>query len=150
MQNLETSIVNVRRISFHDAAPLRKAVLRPHQALSEVTYAGDQDACTIHGGLFCEDKLVGIASLYREGRPGAETGWRLRGMAIDPQYQGQGFGRQLLAYLLPEARNAGANTVWCNARTSAIGFYTRLGFLQKSEEFEVVDLGPHVIMQIEL
>ena len=150
MKDLVPGMVEVRRITFQETAPLRQAVLRPHQALSEMAYAGDQDASTIHGGLFCENKLSGIASLYEEGRPGAETAWRLRGMAIDPAHQGKGFGRQLLAFLLSEARCDGAKAVWCNARASAIKFSLRMGFLQVSDVFEIVDLGPHVLMQIEL
>lgn len=39
--------------------------------------------------------------------------------------------------------------VWCNARTSAIGFYEKLGWQVVSEPFDVLTAGPHVKMVLE-
>jgi predicted GNAT family N-acyltransferase len=36
--------------------------------------------------------------------------------------------------------------VWCNARTPAVGLYAREGFAIEGEEFELPEIGPHVVM----
>ena len=55
-------------------------------------YPGDDAG--LHLGAFDGDRLVGIASLYREARADRPTRarWRLRGMATDPDVRGAGFG----------------------------------------------------------
>lgn len=73
-------------------------------------------------------------------------GWRLRGMATGPGARGQGFGSALLTACLDHAAAAGGAEVWCNARRAAMGFYRRAGFEVIGDEFEVEDIGPHVVM----
>ena len=36
--------------------------------------------------------------------------------------------------------------LWCNARTSAMGFYQNVGFEKIGEEFDIPTVGPHVLM----
>jgi ribosomal protein S18 acetylase RimI-like enzyme len=48
------------------------------------------------------------------------------------------------AYSLLKER--GVSYLWCNARTSAIGFYEKLGMKVISEEFEIPVIGPHKVM----
>ena len=55
-------------------------------------------------------------------------------MAVDPDLGGRGLGAALLAAGLDRAFAAGAETVWANARDTALDFYRRHGF-------EVVDDG---------
>jgi predicted GNAT family N-acyltransferase len=101
----------------------------------------------VHLGAFDGDRLVGIASLYREDRPGGPAGgWRLRGMATEPDARGAGFGAALLAGSVEHAAAAGGSEVWCNARMPAVDFYRRAGFAVVSEEFEIDGIGPHVVM----
>jgi predicted GNAT family N-acyltransferase len=76
--------------------------------------------------------------------------FRLRGMATHPQYRGQGLGAALLRKCIEQARHAGGEVLWCNARTSAIEFYRRAGFEAVGEEFETPDIGPHVRMRLDL
>ena len=40
--------------------------------------------------------------------------------------------------------------MWCNARTPAVGFYQRHGWVVASEEFEVKTAGPHFKMTLKL
>ncbi|MFK7789853.1 MAG: hypothetical protein AB8C95_10235, partial [Phycisphaeraceae bacterium] len=37
-------------------------------------------------------------------------------------------------------------SLWCNARTSASGYYERLCFIQHGDLFEIPDIGPHAVM----
>ena len=101
----------------------------------------------MHFGAFDGDRLVGIVSLYREARPdGPPGGWRLRGMATEPDVRGAGFGVALVAACIEHAAAAGASELWCNARIPAVGFYRRAGFEVVSEKFEIEGIGPHVVM----
>jgi ribosomal protein S18 acetylase RimI-like enzyme len=135
----------IRRVTAEDIRPLRHSVLRPGQAFLETRYPGDDAG--LHFGAFDGDRLVGIASLYEEGRAdGPAGGWRLRGMATDPDVRGAGYGAALLAACVEEVAGAGGTEVWCNARMAAVGFYRRAGFEVVSEEFDVPGIGPHLVM----
>jgi predicted GNAT family N-acyltransferase len=109
-------------------------------------YPGDDDASTVHVGAYIGERLVGIASLYREGRPG-QDGWRLRGMASAPDARGTGIGRALLDACVAHVAAAGGGELWCNARTPALPFYAKAGFEVISEPFDIPGIGPHVVMR---
>lgn len=84
---------------------------------------------------------------WLEGEPGE---WRVRGMAALPQARGRGAGTAVLGALLDHARADGASAAWCTARTSAQRLYERMGFKVVSDEFEVPDAGPYVVMRMAL
>ena len=137
------NIFNIKEVSSEDVRPLRHTILRPNQDFSITDYPNDNDTSTFHLGLFAEDVLVGIASFYeRNLELEASSGiWRLRGMAIDPDFQKMNLGSKLLEYA--ENKLKGQDFIWCNARVSAIPFYTKMGFEKISEVFEIEDIGPH-------
>lgn len=155
------STVEVRRIDAGETRPLRHAVLRPSETFDATVYAGDDDLATRHLGAFVDGRLVGVASLYREDRPDREGGsdsdregrgegahWRLRGMATAPEARGRGAGRALLDACVNHVAAKGGGLLWCNARTPAVGFYTAAGFRAVGDEFDIADIGPHVVMLV--
>ena len=140
----------IRRVDPDDVRPLRHLVLRPNQSFDETAYAGDGDAATVHFGAFAGDRLVGVASLYREDRAGdvaRAPGWRLRGMATDPAVRGQGHGWRLLDACVLHVAASGGGELWCNARSPAAGFYLAAGFGVVGDEFEIAGIGPHHVMR---
>lgn len=138
----------IRPVDAEETRPLRHRVLRPGQAYEETVYPGDDLPDTVHLGVFDGDRLVGIASLYREGQDG--PGWRLRGMATDAESRGAGFGAALLAACTEHVAASGGGELWCNARMVAVGFYRRAGFEVVSEEFDVPGIGAHVVMTLDV
>ena len=137
----------IRAVPAEEIRPLRQRILRPRQRFEDTVYPGDDLDDTVHFGAFDGERLVGIASLYREDRPdGPEGGWRLRGMATEPDVRGAGFGAALLGACVERVAAAGGTELWCNARLGAVGFYERAGFQVVSEQFDIPDLGPHVVM----
>ncbi|HQW86517.1 MAG TPA: GNAT family N-acetyltransferase, partial [Flavobacteriales bacterium] len=103
---------------------------------------------SFHLGAWADDALVGIASIYAEAcaaLPAAKP-YRLRGMAVHPDRRGLGVGALLVVEALNAVRTADGDLLWCNARTSASGFYTRLGFAVVGEAFELPGIGPHHLM----
>jgi GNAT superfamily N-acetyltransferase len=139
----------VRRISANDTLPLRSAILRNNLPLQQCVFPTDN--LGFHLGAFFEDKLVSVATFFPEDYPelGAR-GYRLRGMATQPEFSGKGYGSQLIQFAISELRNNGVCYLWCNARTSALGFYKKLNFTIISDEFIVPGIGPHFNMSIQI
>ncbi len=143
---------SIRAIAPERTHALRQRILRRHQPISEMEYPGDREADTVHLGAFDAERLVGIASLYREPwredpRPGD---WRLRGMTVEDRLRGAGVGAALLQACIDHVRGAGGKRLWCNARTPAQGFYERFGLTTRSAVWEEEGIGPHVVMALDV
>jgi GNAT superfamily N-acetyltransferase len=134
--------VDVREISLEQTRVLRQAVLRPHEAVAELAAHEPADGFAV--GAFDRDALIAVGFIAADGEAGA---WRVRGMATAPHARGQGAGAAVLQALLRHASAAGASRVWCNARLPARAFYERAGFRVVSEEFEIPQIGAHVVME---
>lgn len=147
-----TVISKLHRVSVDQTRPLRRKILRPHQDPSELAYPGDDWEESAHFALFARDRIVGVASVYPMGRDGERSldQWRLRGMATDPEVRGTGGGRILFEATRDHARSARGSVYWCNARTTAIGFYQRMGMNTVGDEFCPPGLGPHFVMELKL
>lgn len=140
--------MEVKQIDAKDTLELRHKILRPNGDLESCQYPGDNDELTFHLGAYEDDKLVSVASFYMDNHPQvpAEYQFRLRGMATDEDNRGQGMSSALLRTAFPLIKKNHVNTIWCNARTSAVGFYEKVGFKPIGEEFEIEGIGPHILM----
>lgn len=138
----------IRFISAQQTWPLRQKVLRSHLRVNECGVPDDATPTTFHLGLFYNQKLIGIASFLLESSPYLNAGlpYRLRGMATDEFYRGQGFGGQLLRFGLHLLKEKGCDLLWCNARLHAFPFYQSMGFQFYGELFNIKDSGPHKVM----
>ena len=139
--------VVVRPVSVQTVRPLRHRVLRgPDAPMQASVYPADERATTLHLACFADDRLVGCATLFPESK-GGQPAWRLRGMAVEPSEQGRGYGSRLVVVGLQHARAASLELVWCNARTSALPFYAKHGFVVVGEEFITAGGIPHVVAE---
>lgn len=66
-------------------------------------------------------------------------------MAVLRSMRGSGVGREVLEALMKKARESGYREVLLHAQLSAVGFYLRLGFMQRGAVFEEAGIG-HVEM----
>lgn len=141
-----TPEITCRRVALEEIQPPRHRILRAGLPAEAARFAGDHNADTRHYAAVAGHEVVCCLSLMPsewEGQPA----WQLRGMATVGQQQGRGLGRRLLELAVAEARRDEQERVWwCNARTSAIGFYEKLGWQVRSEPFDVPTAGPHVKM----
>ena len=147
-----SQVPEVRVITADESLPLRQAVLRPNRPIAAAQFPGDDAPTTRHFGAFRDGQLVGVARVHdaeMPEQPGVPA-LQLRGMATAPEVRGQGFGRALVFSCLAFARERRVRLLWCNARTSAVGFYRKLGFEITGGEFEVPDVGPHFRMFVRL
>jgi len=120
--------MNIRSINWDDALPIRHEILWPSKPLSFCKVEGDEAA--MHYGVFVEEKLVCVASIYKEGRVA-----RLRKFATLVECQGRGIGSRLITHIIHELEKSDAETFWCDARLSAAGFYEKFGMERQGSEF---------------
>ena len=70
---------------------------------------------------------------------------KLERFAVLPEYRGQGYGAQLVEYVLAEARRAGFNAFLLHAQAHLEDWYAAQGFQSTGRTFEEVGI-PHVEM----
>lgn len=138
-------MIEIRPIQPEQAIDLRHRVLRPHLPVEKSRYPDDDHPETRCFGLIEGNVLRAICSFHPEPHPQLGLPLRLRGMAVEPELQGRGYGRLLLQESLAQLRPLGLPGIWCNARTSALNFYQKLGFAFWGDEFEIPEIGPHVV-----
>jgi predicted GNAT family N-acyltransferase len=138
--------LRIERVPLSEIFELRWSVLRPGRPKETAEYAEDADPGVFHMAAYDDaDRVVGCVTFFPDpldGRPA----YRFRGMGTAPEVRGQGYGAALLKSGLRECAAEGATLVWCNGRTSARGFYERLGFTAVGEEFASAETGvPHFV-----
>ena len=121
---------------------LREEVLRSPLGLSlrDEDVAGEEDQW--HFGLFDPggELLACVLAV-----PLVPTEARIRQMAVSPAHQGNGLGRRLLREVEGRLRARGFRRLELSARTSATGFYEKLGYGAVGGEY-VSQTIPHVRM----
>ncbi len=140
--------MEVKQIDAKDTYNIRHEILRPDGNIEDCQFPGDNDELSFHLGAYIDDKLVSVASFYMDNHPtiDADYQFRLRGMATLQEHSGQGMSSALLRTAFPLIKKNHVNTLWCNARLSAAGFYEKVGFETIGEEFDIEGIGPHILM----
>lgn len=140
--------IEVRPIATAETYRVRHPVLRAGRPLESCFYPKDDDPTTLHLGAYADGQLAGVATYLRDAHPQlpAREPWRLRGMAVLPQYQGLGLGRSMIEAAYPRLAAAGCDMLWFTAREEAVGFYEKLGILRFGEFYDEPLLGPHLVM----
>lgn len=143
--------LSLTRSSAEETAALRRAVLRPHLPIEQMTLAGDQSPDTAYlavrarpGASRIPGALLGCVRLEPMPCPWpdvldplATASWQLRAMATDPSARGTGLGRMLVDAAVDHVTERAGDLIWCNARVRAEGFYSRLGFQTVTSPFLV-------------
>lgn len=141
----------LRQILFSDELiHLRQRILHPDGPKERVLYRTDQHPLAIHLGVFSKGgELLACGSLLPEDEELAESSKvdRIRGMAVDDKYQGEGHGRRILKRMIAISAERQIQRSWCNARTTVIPFYEKVGFKKTGIELDVPDSGLHFQMR---
>lgn len=140
--------VAIKQISYEQTYPVRQVVLRPGKPLETCFFKDDELQTTFHFGLFYQEKLTGIISIFKNNNSlfSQTDQYQIRGMAVLPEYQKSGFGKQLVVYSEIFLRNKSILLVWFNAREIAVDFYKKSGYQVIGKTFEIPDVGPHFVM----
>jgi GNAT superfamily N-acetyltransferase len=149
IMQVKASIV-IRDAHGAELVDLRHKVLRAGLPREEGIFKEDDWPTTLHAGAFAGERNVGCATMMREAYKG-QPAYRLRGMAVDPDFHRHGIGRRLLDLLETRVRETEhTSLLWCNARTPAVPFYKSMGWKVVSEEFDIPTAGPHFVMVKEM
>ena len=139
----------VQFISSSQTIDLRSRILRPNQPLINCHYVGDDNSTTFHLGIAINAKILSNGTFMLEKNENfvdTKLAYRLRGMATDPEFQKQGFGKLIIEAALIELKKRNCDVLWFNARVSAEGFYKKMGFHSIENIFEIPLSGPHKLM----
>lgn len=121
-------MIKIEQIPYQSTWPIRLEVMYPNENLDFVRLENDADG--IHFGLFYEDKLTGIVSLFQE-----ENVYQFRKLAILDNVQKMGFGSKIMKHVIEFCKDKNATKLWCNSRVNAKDFYKRLGFHETETTF---------------
>lgn len=121
-------MAHIEQISPELTWRIRRDVLYPGQPLDKIMLPEDDNG--MHLGLFDQNQLISILSFFK-----SENSIQFRKFATIEQYQGKGYGSELLNYLLKICTDDGFERIWCNARKNASGFYSKFGFLETEHSF---------------
>ncbi|WP_199120659.1 GNAT family N-acetyltransferase [Pedobacter sp. ASV28] len=139
----------VKFIPLELTLQLRSKVLRGGAPPEVCIFPTDQQEGVFHLAYYVVDEIATIATFFPQQMEGrTQEGYQLRGMATDEAFLGKGYGSVLLKYGIAYIQNTNAKYIWCNARSSAVGFYQKLGFVIASDEFEIQGVGPHYKMTL--
>ncbi|MFI4850966.1 MAG: GNAT family N-acetyltransferase [Gimesia chilikensis] len=123
---------------YQQACELRNTILRLPLGLNLLQEDLSNEAEYLHFGMFKSDRLVACVLAVPLGSGRA----KLRQMAVSGECQGQGIGRRLIESVEDCLVQQGFQVVELDARREAVGFYEKLGYIPKGDEFISVTI-PH-------
>lgn len=119
---------------------LRGRVLREPLGLHYTAVDFDEEKDDLHLVGTIDGQVVGGLLVRTAGQP--DRVWKIRQLAVDPDFQKSGHGSQLMAAAETAARDRSIAELVLHSRETVVGFYEKLGFESEGEQFEEVGL-PH-------
>ncbi len=135
-------IIDFGTREYQQMIDLRNEILRKPLGMELESSDIEADKENILIGAFEEEKMLGCCILVREG----DMGVVLRQMAVRNQLQGKGIGRALMEFAETIARDIGYREISMHARSSAAGFYEKMGYNVTGEEFLKLSIA-HILMK---
>ncbi len=132
--------IQLTKIDKEKAWELRHKVMWSYKDFDYIKLKDDD--LGIHFGLFKENKLVTVISLFINNGE-----CQFRKFATLQEEQGNGYGSKLLNFAINEVvKKHGINRIWCNARTGKVNFYKKFGFEETTHHF-IKDDKSYIIME---
>jgi predicted GNAT family N-acyltransferase len=119
-------MLEIKQIKPSETWEIRHRVMWAGKPFEDVKLPNDDAG--LHFGLFRENVLLSVISLFIEN----DTA-QFRKFATEIAEQGKGYGAKLLEHIVQESIERNIKTFWCNARTSASGFYEKFGLAVVSD-----------------
>ena len=119
---------------YEQLVELRYKVLLEPLGLKFLDSHRDKEINYLHVGCIesLDDKLIGGLMLI----PLDDQIIRMMQVAVENKHQGEGAGKDLVAYAEKRAKDAGYKKIVMHAMLTVIGFYEKLGYAQEGEIFE--------------
>ena len=138
-------IIDYGSPEYMQMVKLRDAILRKPLGLCFTQEDLEKEKDNMFIGAFEEDRMLGCCMLVEE-QPDIV---RLRQMAVLNDLQGKGIVRALMNFAENLARDRGYKIVRMHARNNVVGFYEKVGYKVKGDQFIEVTI-PHFVMEKEL
>lgn len=138
-------IVDYGTDEYKDTIKLRNEILRKPLGLSFADEELEKEKANMHMAAYEDERMLGCCMLVEEDPQTV----RLRQMAVVNDVQGKGIGRALMSFAENLARDRGYKKITMHARKNALGFYEKMGYKKKGEEFVEITV-PHYVMEKEL
>jgi len=141
-------MIQISEISALETFKVRHPVLRPGKPVESCHFDGDELMTTKHFGLFDNEILAGVISLFKQDNAAFanDNQFQIRGMAVLENFRKRGFGEQLVLHVENVVNEQNGNFIWFNAREVAVKFYSNLGYAIVGDAFEIPDVGTHYKM----
>ena len=138
----------LKQITSQDTFIVRQPVLRPGKGIETCIFDGDDLPTTIHFGVFDENELVGVISIFKASHSlfTDDNQFQIRGMAVLESQQKKGLGEKLVLHAEDYIRKQQGERIWFNAREIAVGFYQKMGYAIIGDVFNIPTVGPHYAM----
>ena len=145
-------MIKIQNITSTEAIAVRHPVLRNGKPIESCHFEGDDLPSTVHFGLFLDEKLIGVVSVFQNNSSNFnyENQFQIRGMAVLPEFQKKGYGELLVKYSEEYVLNKEGSIIWFNARENAVNFYKKIGYEIIGSPFTISDIGVHYIMKKKL
>ncbi len=143
---MKGATMQFERISFQSdwyqqACQLRNEILRKPLGLDLLQENLEQESEYFHYGMIEADQVIACALAI----PVSDLKAKIRQMTVTPKYQKQGIGKQMLQNIEMDLKQRGIELIELDARTSAVSFYEKLGYVSEGDEFLSVSI-PHLRM----
>jgi predicted GNAT family N-acyltransferase len=130
---------------YQQMVKLRDDILRKPLGLRFTPEELEDEKDNLLIGAFEDDNILACCMLVEEKSDIV----KLRQMAVLNVVQGKGIGRALMQFAENLARDHGYKILTMHARKNAVGFYEKMGYKVKGDEFQEVSI-PHYEMHKEL
>lgn len=141
-------MIEIKIIPSKETYSVRQPVLRAGKPIESCLFDGDDLETTVHFGLYYDELLVGIVSVFENKNVLFKDilQIQIRGMAVLEEYQNKKLGNFLINNVEKYATFQNIPLIWFNARENAVGFYKKLGYEIIGTSFDIVGVGTHYVM----
>ena len=121
--------MEIKETELEKVWELRYKVMYPERDIEYVKLEDDEKG--IHLGLYTDDKLVSVISLFTD-----EENIQFRKFATLECEQGKGYGTILLNEVINYSERNNMKKIWCNSRIEKTGFYEKFGFEKTDKKYK--------------
>ena len=141
-------MIAIKNIDYKKTFEVRHPVLRQGKSVESCCFDGDDLKTTLHFGLFINDRLIGVVSVFENKCSifNQENQFQIRGMAVLKEFQKKSFGEQLILHVEDFMKQKNISLIWFNAREIAVPFYKKMGYKIVSNSFLIENIGTHFVM----
>jgi predicted GNAT family N-acyltransferase len=140
--NIEYKEIEWGSVEYELELTLRNDVLRKPLGLNIYDEALDKEKNHYHIGVFKGNEIIATLLFIKLD----DITVQMKQVAVKEAYRGKGIGKQMVAFAEEFIKAKGYKKIILNSRTTAYGFYKKLGYKEIRGEFLEIGI-PHIKME---